>query len=828
MSKTTQPSLSRRSFLKTTAAAAGTVGAAGVLSSCAPQQKKQETADTGAKPLPEIPKEDVYSGACRGGCAQGCYINYHVREGKVIRTSARDFCDPDYNRICIKGLSLPERIYSNDRLKTPLRRVGERGSGEWEQISWDEAIEEICSCMKRNMEEYGPMSIGHTFRTGQEGIVFQMVWNRFRNAVGGAVMRLAADRHFAKGLIDSIGYGGLGSSNDDADLVNARCILMVGANFTETFYQQWHWVYEAQKQGAIVITIDPNYTGIASKSDMWVPLRPATDSALFMAMCNVAIENDWVDWDFLKRQSMAPGLVRTDDKTLLRMKDVGGAADDERLVAISESTGAFGPIEEVSDPVMQGIDTQVEGIAVRSPWDIFTEAIAQYTPEYASTICDVPPETIEEITRIFCTHGPSSIKIGVGQDHRQFGYQHYSAQGIFSVITGMLAKEGCTNGYYSRSPGYNGKQMKLPEGVEGLGEVKSIAASQFDVFMETGKYGDIDIPMKVLFAEGTDFVHMRGDRLATLKALDNLDMLVSVNLVMNDTSLVADIVLPVCEWCEYEEISGNRSYTQFLQYQDKIQEPMYESKSDFEIVKLLLEGLGHPELFNWETPADLLIDYFGKDLYEQIKEEKCIYAPYYVERDYRYIYGEDGNWDTTTGKAQFYAEVPAHGIEFESYGQPEDPDRSRLPRFMPPAEAWNEEVEGFPKNELAAKYPLSIMAEHKKWNTQTCFSRSKIIRQLDPEPTLFMSEQDAADRGIVEGDYVRAFNDRGECVFLCHIHQGMRPGMVNMPNGWLADQYVLGSQIDISMDETDPDNESCNFSDALVEVEKYEGEVSRA
>jgi molybdopterin-containing oxidoreductase family molybdopterin binding subunit len=368
--------------------------------------------------------------------------------------------------------------------------------------------------------------------------------------------------------------------------------------------------------------------------------------------------------------------------------------------------------------------------------------------------------------------------------------------------------------------------MDLPQGKEALGDLVSIAASQFYNYMTTGKYGDLDIPLKVLFSEGTDFVHMRGDRLKTIEAIDNLDLLVSINLTMNDTSLVADIVLPVCEWCEYEDIGGNRSYTPFLLYQEKVQEPMYETKSDFEIVKLLLRGMGHGDLFDWETPEDLLRQYFGDALYEQIRADKSAYAPFFVERGYEYIYGKDGKWDTTTGKAQIYVEIPSHGIEYESYGQPEDISHSRVPRFLLPGEAWNEDVIGYPKYQLADKYPLSLMAEHKKWNAQTCFSRSEIIRQLDPEPTLYISETDALSRGISEGDYVRCFNDRGEVVALCHIHTGMRPGMVNMPNGWFADQYVLGSQIDIANDQCDPDNESCNFADALVEVEVYEGEVN--
>ena len=189
----TTPALSRRSFLKSTAMTAGAVGAAGLLGACT--EPKLATLEDDPAALSQTGTEEiVLSGACRGGCAQGCYINYHVRDGKVVRTSARDFVDPDYNRICAKGLSLPERIYNPDRVKFPMRRVGERGSGQWEQISWEEAIEQISESVLRNTKEYGPLAVGHTFRTGQEGIVFQMVWNRFRKALGRPPLRQGPHR----------------------------------------------------------------------------------------------------------------------------------------------------------------------------------------------------------------------------------------------------------------------------------------------------------------------------------------------------------------------------------------------------------------------------------------------------------------------------------------------------------------------------------------------------------------------------------------------------------------------------------------------------------
>lgn len=815
-SETTHSGLTRRNFLKGSMALGLTS-----LAGCAPQSNQEELLADTSKTEPE---EQVCSGVCRGGCAQGCFINYHVREGKIVRTSARDFVDPDYNRICIKGLSLPERIYSEERIKYPIKRVGERGSGNWERISWDEALSLIAGCWLENYEKHGSLCCGFATRTGQEGMLYQKSWARFKNLAGGVDLTLPADKHFGKALTDVVGSSSTGTANDDKDWANAKTMVFCGSSFTETTYHQWHWVYEAQQKGGKIIVIDPMFNGIAAKADKYIPIRPGTDAVLFMGMSKIALENDWVDWDFLKAQSVAPGLVRKDTGMLMRVSDITGNDDDDELLAVSERSGEWGPLSSIADPVLHG-EHIVEGVPVVSPLDLLIEAVDEYTPEKVSEICDIPVADIQEVAELICKNGPVTFKIGLGPDHRCYGYEPYLASGTLAILTGNLGKEGASHGYFPRKISYESKAYTAPESLVSMGDYIAMAPSQFPQIMETGKYGDYDVPLKMLIVHGTDFVHTRGDRRKTLEAIDKLDLLVSINLVMNDTSLYSDIVLPVCEWCEYEEINGSRTYHPFLCYQDQVIDPQFESKSDFEIIKLLSNGLGHPEWFDFEA-SDALRMCYGDDRYERIRDEKCVYHDYFAEGGFRYIYGEDGDWGTTSGKLQFYVEDPGDGIDYEPYGMPENVAEQRLPMWHPPLEAWNEEVPGYGKNPLSETYPISIQAEHKKWNSQTCFSRVGLVRELDPEPTVYLSAKDAADRGIDEGDCVKAWNDRGYVVLRAHINNGLRPGFANMPNGWLADQYVDGHYCDLLGDFQDPNNENCNFSDVLVQIEKTEAGVS--
>ena len=117
----------RRSFIKGAAALTAT----GALVGCSPQTQNLEKAE----PQKGAPETQIFSGACRSQCGQGCYLDVHVRDGQVVRTTAGHFEDgPEFDRICPKGLSQPARVYSSERLQYPMRRVGERGAGEFERI----------------------------------------------------------------------------------------------------------------------------------------------------------------------------------------------------------------------------------------------------------------------------------------------------------------------------------------------------------------------------------------------------------------------------------------------------------------------------------------------------------------------------------------------------------------------------------------------------------------------------------------------------------------------------------------------------------------------
>jgi molybdopterin-containing oxidoreductase family molybdopterin binding subunit len=233
MSNHESPGLTRRNFLKTTAAAAGaTVLAGSVLQGCS-------SIDT-TKDLNPAAEDTFYHSICRGNCQGGCGLKIKVREGKVVQTEANTFpeADSEYQRICIKGLSHPYNIYHPDRIKYPMKRVGERGGGEWEQITWDEAIDTIITTWKKNLEEYGPNSnVAQISGTGNSDAVNWAATYRLVNAMGCPQILTTFDQAFLMWGGYTLGFGASFTANEPIDFKSARTLIFWSSNTAISYIQ---------------------------------------------------------------------------------------------------------------------------------------------------------------------------------------------------------------------------------------------------------------------------------------------------------------------------------------------------------------------------------------------------------------------------------------------------------------------------------------------------------------------------------------------------------------------------------------------------------------
>ena len=247
--------------------------------------------------------ETTVFSACPHDCPDTCAMLTTVRDGKVIDVRG----NPDHpftqGGLCVKVNDYQNRVYSEDRVLYPMRRVGAKGAGEFERISWDEALDEISSRWNAIIDEDGPSAILPYSYLGTEGILNGLhVGDAFFNKLGAAV----SERTFCdSGAITAFFMTcGPTAAVDPESFVYSKYIVLWAINTISTNLHHWPFIAEAQRRGAKVVVIDPVATRTAKKADWHIPIKPGTDAALALGMINVIIAEDLVDHDYVEKYTV--------------------------------------------------------------------------------------------------------------------------------------------------------------------------------------------------------------------------------------------------------------------------------------------------------------------------------------------------------------------------------------------------------------------------------------------------------------------------------------------------------------------------------------------
>lgn len=822
--------LTRRSFLKTTAAAAGVAAAAGAGGGALTALAAQDASG-------QSNEDQIFYGQCRGNCFSGCPVKAKVRNGKLVHTEHTPFPVEAYNRLCAKGYGHPQRTYSPRRIQYPMRLVGERGSGEWERISWDEAIGEICEKWKKYQAESGDTSIllnGGSAVSGKLNGIYNVLWSY----LGGSSIQYAYDAAGCIACQKVIGLTETLAGNTAVSHSHAKTILMMGSNAAVSQPNTFHFLFEAQDKGGKLIHIDPVYSLTSAKCDQYVPIRPATDAALLLGMINYVIEHDYIDRDYLLSATVAPYLVRKDTGKFLRASDLGVEPTEgpvnqmtgqptiiDPVIVWDKAADAHAMDGSASDPALEG-SYEVGGFEVTTAYSLLVDEVKQWTLEKSSEICDIPVETIVDLAETFVNNTPSEIYMCYGVNQYNEGHRPYHAALTLLAITGNFGKLGAGFGALEAMLGFSfyNPNTTITDG-KPAGPI--ISAAALWRVMDEKRVGDVPVDPRSVFVFCHNPIANMTDRLREIETYRKMDLVVVADMWMTDTiEQCADIVLPVCGWFEQQDVCGGTA-APFIKLQEKAIEPLFESKNDFEIGRMLLDGMGFEDKFQF-TQEEFLSAFLDNPTakaqgysWERLLEEKNIYTG-------EYIHGEGGVFPTETGKFQFYVENWTRSPMWEGndLGDVIDEDDLHLPRFAIPCEAWTETVGGYEKNELSEKYPLIFTSIRNRFTTHSMHADVDWFKEVTPEPVMRLNPKDAEARGIKTGDYVRAFNDRGDVVMKASINNGVRPGMVVYPKGWQYYDFVKGHIANLTSTWMNTAAYNQYFFDALCEVERYEGGVN--
>jgi len=765
-------------------------------------------------------EEKLFPTYCGPNCLGGCRIYAHVRNGKIVKTSPAPLPDERYNRICLRGLALPQYVYNPNRLKYPMKRVGERGAGKWERISWDEAIAVIVEKFNGIREAFGPQAVCYSGVSGSLGTLNNGgtgIYNRLFHAIGGTIINPSLDAAIPYG---SARVAGNMLMNDISDYVNARNIIVMGANITEAHIHDWHFMADAQEGGTRIIVIDPRYSITASKADSWIPIRPGSDAALLMAMLHVIFREGLEDKKFIHDHTVGPFLVREDTGEFLRQSQVDGTVLDEGsndpVMVWDEDAGGAVPLGPGVRAAISG-SYRIGDIVVNTSLELLKAAVAPYSPAYASGLTDIPADTIERLAVTYAGEKPSSFYIYMGANHYHNAHMTGHAVATLAGITGNVGKPGaCLHPAIYMAEHIDFKRYLYPDGRMG----KTISVGDVRETTQRGTLKGAPFPIKAMYiCMGNPAGNHADQRLWLDEVFSNLDFIVTCELQMSESAQYSDIILPAVTWFETTDIHQAQAHPYVL-YGQQVIDPLYEGKSNFEIAKLLAQGLGAGQYFDCtlEEMLDIAVsDKFKKrtgTTLEMMKEQGAVTLH---AKETFMLAGKDGIFRTPSRRLEFYCEHPVPRMPW-SGDVDFDPAHEHLPRFNAPLESW-------PDLPRSRKYPFTLIQEHSRWRVNKQWTDTPWLRELDPEPFIQINPQAANDREINNGDYLEVFNDRGVCIAKAVLSEAVPYHLLSTQKGWISRQFKKGSDQELTHQKLHPASVNQSFFDISVDVKKWEGDM---
>lgn len=680
--------------------------------------------------------EHVVNTVCSSHCGGACPLRVHVKDGVITRLET----DTDF-RACLRGRAYRQRVNAPDRIRRPLKRTGERGSGEFTPISWDEAMETVAAQINRVNTSYGPAGLGVISSGGDivhlhNPALLETVLAKNGGFSGTWGMHSAEGAWFAS----IASYGEIAPGNTRDDLVNASLIIMWGWNPSVTISYDntaWH-LARARETGARIIAVDPRYSNSSAVlADSWIPIRPGTDAAMLIAMAQVIIDEDLLDSAYLE----------------------------------AHTTG----FKDYRD--------YVTGQADGTPKD----------PAWASQITGVPAATIAALARDYATSKPAALFDGIAPGRSAYGEQFHRAATALAAMTGNIGIPGGNapglgamgGRMYAEDLGPRvGERLKdRANPVEqtpprpfarfaSLGGPSQARVNRFhlaDAILK-GRAGGYPTDYRMLYILNCNYVNQCADTNKIVRALNSLEFIVVQEQFMTATARYADIILPNNTFMERNDVCGG-GIAPFFGFQNRAVASQGESKSHFEISQALADKLG---VKDWhQKPAD-----------DWLKEvvDGCAALPEYAVFQPRGLHKlnlerpivcfEDRVKDpanhpfkTPSGKIEIYSQALADAA---------DPLLPPIPKYIETWENLNDPLTG--------KYPLQMVTTHTSRRAHTQFENLPWLRELYPQ-AVSLHPADADARGIRDGDTVRVFNDRGEMLIRARLTQRIIPGVVDVPQG---------------------------------------------
>jgi len=572
---------------------------------------------------------------CQGNCA----FRVFARDGAVTREEQlAEYPQihpeiPDANpRGCNKGTIHSQAMYERDRLRHPLKRTGRRGAGRWQRIGWDQALTEIAEKTVDVIARHGPAGVMVHTGTGVLSQARRAGPLRLGSLLG--AIRLypsSAVGDMFTGATLAYGIPNVGTSLDA--WFEMDYILLWGFNPNVTRIPDAHYLWEAKWRGAKVVVIAPDYNPTAIHADLWIPIRPGTDSFLAMSLVHVVLAEKLYKEEFIREQTDLPFLVREDDGRLLRLADLRKDSRDDvffcwdeasdKHVALPGSQGHFRKTLRLGklSPALTG-RWEVKGhdgrpIPVTTVFERVRAEAAKFAPERTQSHTGIHPDVVRRLAREYAAAHDPGLTIGFSLHKYAWGILACWGQALFCALTGHDVVDtehqwslGGIGPLSSPKPArfgsgflgewfagrmwetflrhYAGKAFAERAGLAPEELVRLAERSRAEKWF--AHHGEPKV--RLLFADNV-FRRNKSSAHYRKAVLDATELLVNVNVRMDSSAELADYVLPAASHYETWDIRGEVGYHRFanLAVPAPGLAPVGEAKTEWEICRLLAEQI---------------------------------------------------------------------------------------------------------------------------------------------------------------------------------------------------------------------------------------------
>lgn len=830
------PGISRRSFL----AWSGLVGAGVALTGCSPHGEEKAKDEGAADATPAAFEYDsTHWSGCHVNCGSRCPLKLYVKDGTVVRVGNDNEGTDDFEpggiyqmRSCVRGCTNRQRIYNETRMQKPLRRVEgtKRGEGQYEEISWDEAIEQIATTMKEIKDEYGNDAFYIQYGTGQLGGTVAKSWHpdktafaRLMNLYGGYL------RHYCDYSTGQINWelplfnGDAYSNNEVTDLVNSKNIVLFGNNPANTRMSGSAMQYlitqvRLQNPEAHIVVVDPHLSDTAiGVANQWVPIRPCTDMALVAGMIHHLFTEGKLDEELIRSK-----FIGFFSDTFV--EDVKQGEPKDTSFMGFDKAGALVIDEDMS------YEAYLKGAGAY-------EGTGEKTPEWAAAITGVPADTIRALADLF-VDGPTATIQGWGPQRHSAGGNNARAIALIAAITGNV---GISGGGTGAREAVGGVPYKVATAIPTFPEKNTVdvCVSFFDWYhaiedyqsMDDATWGVRHINEKgaTIYAEEPGTIKLKApikfiwnyasnvmagqhadinDSLRIYNLSDEKDsgvrMIVTVDCYLTPTALVSDIILPGTTAFEEDDIvTGGTAWTGFVCCESAAIEPLFEAKPVYEICTLIADKLGLKDQF---TEGKSQLDWV-KWSYEQGVEAGEDFPATFEEFREQGLFKKtdqhepaiatDEKIATPSGKYEVFSKQ-AYNLskqwDLTCGGYVPDDGRDQITGLP----IYYNNVEGFGDEATKADYPFQLIGHHTKTRTHSSYGNVEWMKSVAPQQC-WINEQDAAALGVENGDDVIVSTERGRSQLSAKVTPRIMPGVVSIPQGaWYdpetRDAATIGSK----------------------------------